>query len=238
MTKKVIALMAVVTIVFVCTFAACDKGTYTNPATGTKYDLVTDENGEKVLADDGELLVYATDENGKYVTNESGELETQKQAFIGQIEENGVVEDYAYYLTLPDGWKVTDESGVFENKSKSQTIEIDIVESTYEDYIEKCKEIYKILLNSEAGVTNCTWEDGISFVDGIDKGFVVTYELDDSVIASVVFVDSGNVYNITFTDEGDKNIEQAKADCIAVCQGLTFKPYTYYPDVTAKSSEE
>ncbi len=236
MTKKIIALMAVVTIIFVCTFAACDKATYTNPATGTKYELVTDENGEKVFSDDGELIVYSIDENGDKIKDENGEYVTQKQAFIGQIEENGVVEDYAYYLTLPKGWKTTDTFGTFERESKKQTIEIDIVEHTYEDYVEKCNQLYKDLLESKTEGTECTWEGGISVAGGTDDAYMMTCQSEDSTIVAITFARSGNVYNVRLVDDGNKNVEEARADCIAFCNNLNFKPYVYYPELTTEST--
>ena len=59
-----------------------------------------------------------TDADGKKVKDDNGEYETAVQGFIGQIEANGVVEDYAYYFTLPSGWKTVGNGGEFENKLK------------------------------------------------------------------------------------------------------------------------
>lgn len=236
MTKKIIALMAVVTVLFVCTFAACDKGTYTNPATGNKYELVTDENGEKVLAEDGELIVYALDENGEKTKDENGEYVTQKQAFIGQIEENGVIEDYAYYLTLPSGWKTTETFGTFVRESKKQTVEISIVEYTYEDYIEMGNQLYEELLKSKPEGTEYTWEGGISVAGGTENAYMMTSKAEESVMVGITFEGLGNVYNVRLVDEGNKNVEEAIDDCIALCNNLTFKPYSYYPELTSEAT--
>ena len=89
MSKKIIAVIAVVTIVFVSVFAACNKkdddGIYVEI---DDLNIVTDENGEKILADNGELLVYATDEDGDRIKNDKGEYETLAQQFQ-PIEDDG-----------------------------------------------------------------------------------------------------------------------------------------------------
>ena len=88
----------VAVIVTSIALTACKKHVYVDPSTSEEYILVTDENGKKVLSEDGELLVYATDENGKKIKDDNGEYVTQIQGFVGQLEEDGVIEDYAYYL--------------------------------------------------------------------------------------------------------------------------------------------
>ena len=161
MSKKIIAVIAVVTVVFVSVFAACnkkdDEGVY---AKNDKYNLVTDENGEKVLNSDGELLVYATDEDGDRIKNDKGEYETLAQPFE-PIEDDGVVEDYGYKFTLPKGWKSTNQVGQFENADKSQVFEIDVVEYTYKDYYKRNKDFYEQLKEAKPDV-QLTWEENVN----------------------------------------------------------------------------
>ncbi len=232
MNKKIIAALIALTVVFMCVFAACNDNTYENPASGEKYELVTDENGNKVLDENGELLVYETNENGKKVTNESGEYVTRVQGFIGQIEEGGVVEDYAYKLELPKGWKAEEGStGKFVNKQKSQQCSIDIVEYTYEDYYDFNKDMFNQLVGSD-DVTKIKWEDNVTDIRDANKACRFVLQTKDGIAVLYFFENSGNVYKVLFNSE---TIENAEADAIAFCKAIEFKPYTYFPDVTSKA---
>ena len=126
-------------------FTSCNKDVYVNPSTDSEYILVTDENGKKVLSEDGELVVYVTDVDGKKVKDDNGEYVTEIQGFVGQIEENGVIEDYAYYFTLPDGWKAVNDRGEFENKKTKSTLKIQILEETLDEAVAKIKKVYDAL---------------------------------------------------------------------------------------------
>ncbi|MBQ5883181.1 MAG: hypothetical protein IIW72_01480, partial [Clostridia bacterium] len=134
MKKRILILSMVLVIVLSVVFTACNKDVYINPVNNEKYILLTDENGGKVLSEDGELLVYVTDEHGKKVKDDNGEYLTEVHGFIGQIEQDGVVEDYAYYFTLPDGWKFVRDTGDFEKKSKKYSLKITIEDETFNDY--------------------------------------------------------------------------------------------------------
>lgn len=237
MNKKIIAVLAAATIVFVCVFAACGKNSYTNPQTGKKYEIVTDDDGKRVLNDDGELVVYATDDNGKYVTDENGEKVTQGQAFIGQIEvEDNVFEDYAYKLTLADGWKADkDTFGEFANKSKKQEVSVSIVESVYSDYYNKNLETYNTLKDGDIADVEVSWEDDLDLVKGAQNACRFIMQTDDVVRIMYLFENSSNVYKILFTsDTKDGAVEDSEA----FCKGFVFKPYTYYPDVTSATEAE
>ncbi len=227
MNKKIISILIVATIIFMCVFAACDKGTYTNPATGEKYKLVTDENGEKILNDDGELLVYVTDENGRRVKNENGEYETEVHGFIGQIEEDGVVEDYAYKLTLPKGWKTTDEKGVFENKSEEQKIVIDIKDMSYDDYKKIIKDIY---VSGKKQNIDVTLEEDLDFLDGAQKLCRLVVNNNGGMLVVLLFENSNNVYEIVLQPK--EPYDEAISDLTAFCENLEFKNFTYYEQTT------
>ena len=121
MSKKIIAVLLVATVVFMCAFAACGKneendGVYVK---NEELNFVTDESGNKVLDYDGRLIVYATDKDGEKVTNSKGEYETLAQEFQ-PIEDDGVVEDLGFMFEIPEGWKSTDTFGVFENEKAKQ----------------------------------------------------------------------------------------------------------------------
>lgn len=234
MSKKIIAALIALTVVFMCVFAACNDNTYKNPASGEKYELVTDEDGEKVLNDEGELLVYETDENGKKVTDENGENVTRVQGFVGQIEDGGVVEDYAYKLELPDGWKsVEDSYGKFVNKQKSQECSIDIVEYTYDDYYKLNKDMFNKLAGRDE-VVKIKWEDDVTDIRGAEKTCRFILQTEDGIAVLYFFENSGNIYKVLFNSE---TIESAEADALEFCKAIDFKPYTYYPELTTTEAK-
>lgn len=233
MSKKIIAVIAVVTIVFVSVFAACNKkdddGIYVEI---DDLNIVTDENGEKILADNGELLVYATDEDGDRIKNDKGEYETLAQQFQ-PIEDDGVIEDYGFKLALPEGWEATGDFGHFENKKKNQVVELTVVKYTYDDYYKLNKDFHD-QFKSKAPDLKISWEENVEL--GKDfKGvcrFTMTVEETTSVL--YFFENSGNTYKLLFNAQGSTT---AIADSEAFCKAMTFKPYTYYPDVTSATTE-
>lgn len=232
MSKKIIAILATVTILFVCVFAACEKkeSLYSS---NKDFDLVTDVNGEKVLGQDGELLVYVTDEKGKYVTDESGEKVTQGKQFE-PIKNGNLVEDYGFKITLPEGWDV-DESKVnaFVNKAEKEACEITVVKYFYDDYYDSNKDMFEQL--QENGIT-VTWEDGIDLGKAYEGACRFTMKTDDGMSVLYFFENSGNVYKVLFTGE-DVEEKAFIVDTVAFCKAMSFKSFTYYNDITAVSQE-
>lgn len=229
MSKKIIAVIAVVTIVFVSVFASCNKkdddGVY---AKNDDFNLVTNENGEKVLNDDGELLVYATDEDGDLIKNDKGEYETLAQQFQ-PIEDDGVIEDYGFKLTLPEGWKTTQQFGDFENAEKNQTAEVSIVKSTYEDYYKQSKAFYG-RLSDQALEADASWEEDIQLGEGFNKVCRLTLSNDEFASFTYFFENSNNVYFVLFDGPNSPTVI---AESEAFCKAITFKPHTYYPELTS-----
>lgn len=234
MTKKIIALMAVATIIFVCTFAACGKDDENNVYVDNKeYNFVTDENGDKVLSKDGELVVYATDDNGKYIKNSDGEYETLLQQFQ-PIEDDGVVEDYGYIFTLPEGWE-TDKTqvGSFVNKKNNGTATIDIVKYLYDDYYKLNLDTYE-KLKKELGEDAVTWEEDVDILPEAEKACRFTMKAEDAISVLVFFENSGNIYKILYTTT---NVDTAVYECDIFCKAITFKGFQYYNDITAVSDK-
>lgn len=227
MSKKLIAIITIATILFVFAFAACDK----KDSDSDDSLYVTDENGERVLADDGRFLVYETNADGEIVTDESGENVTEAQMFEPTLED-GVLEDYGFRLKIPEGWKVSkDENNVFVKKDK--TVEIRLVKKTYDDYIEYANKIYSILAD-EADV-KYTIEENANLVKGAEKVFRLIATFNGNDYITTVFLNNGNLYNVTLnTPEGEIDV----ADADAFLSNIEFKPYTYYPELTAESTEE
>ncbi len=224
MSKKLIAILTIATILFVCAFTACDN----NGSGDSLY--VTDENGERVLGDNGQFLVYETNADGEIVTDESGENVTEAQMFEPAME-GGVLEDYGFKLTIPKGWKQSkDEKNFFVKKDK--TVEIRLVKDVYDDYYQSTIDLYGPIF--EKGIKGYIEEDA-DFVKGAEKAFRLHVTIEETSYITTVFLNNGNLYNVTLSAPKDK-IDVADAE--AFLNGFEFKPYTYYPELTAESTEE
>lgn len=79
------------------------------------YEVVTDEEGNTVLNENGEIEIYVTDEDGKKVTDENGEIKTGAVPFPDQITD-GVFHETKYFkMVYPNGWTVGN-SGIATSK--------------------------------------------------------------------------------------------------------------------------
>ncbi len=239
MNKKIIAVLLVATILFMGAFAACNKTTDDDEQEEVIYvenkdiEFVTDENGEKVLDSDGRIIVYATDEDGKKIKDKDGEYVTQAQEFQ-PIEDDGVVEDLGFFFEIPDGWKTTKKFGVFTNKDESKTLEITIVKQFYEDYYNSTKEDYKEM--SGIKEFTATWEEDLDW--GTDYRGLCRFTLsagENGTIVMYFFENSRNLYKVRYIVKGDGSTAIAESE--EMLKAMSFKPYAYYTDITAKSTE-
>lgn len=234
MGKKSIALLIVVIMCCTLIFTACNKDKYVDPSTGGEYILVTDENGDKVLSEDGELIVYATDEAGKKIKDDDGNFVTEIHGFVGQMESNGVVEDYAYFFTLPKGWKTVNDRGEFENKGDKATLQIEILESTFADAKRELNRIYDVI--NEKSVKGSVKDLSKNEYDNLKVGskiYTLGLETEESVSVSIIFENNKNAYQFTYKTTSGISVEDAEKKVISIINDfIKFKPYTYYPDVT------
>ena len=233
MTKRIIALMAVATIVFVCTFAACGKDEINVYADNKDFDFVTDENGQKVLSDDGEFIVYVTDEKCKRVTDSNKEEQTMFEQFV-PLENDGVVENYGYIFTLPEGWKTdTADAGKFINKDKEAEASIGVVKYFYDDYYQLNKDTYETL-KKELGEDAVKWEEEVDILPEAEKTCRFIMEKDGAMSILVFFENSGNVYKILYNTT---SVDSGVYDCEIFCKAITFKAFQYYDDITAADKD-
>ena len=233
MSKKIIVALIVAILSFTAIFTACNKDNYTDPSSGDKYILVTDENGEKVLSPDGELLVYVTDEDGKKIKDKEGNFETEVHGFVGQIENNGVVEDYAYYFTLPSGWKAVNDRGEFENKSQKSNLQIEILDITFTDARAKINSVHKVLTEQSAeGGIDAIIKNSYDNEKVGGKVYTLCVKYNDNIDATIIFENNGNSYQLNFETTRDITVEEAEAEVIELINSLKFKPYAYYNDLT------
>lgn len=239
-TKKIIISIVSLTLVIFIVFSACGKATYTDPQTGKKYILVTDENGEKVRSEDGELLVYVTNKNHKIVKDENGVPQTEVHGFIGQIEdEKGIIEDYAYTVTLPEGWKSTDKKGYFENEKLEAKFSISIVEYTYDDYKLRLEDTYGTILgNTESGDETTVsydvkWTEDVEIPNSDTTGTLLTLSSSGYNLFFYIYENSGNTYKISVDGSTANGVTEETAK--ELLSSITYKPYTYYPDLVSSA---
>lgn len=234
MRKRVLILAMASVLLLSVVFTACNKDEYVNPVSGEEYILVTDENGKKVLSEDGELLVYVTNENGSKVKDDDGNFVTEVQGFIGQIENDGVVEDYAYYFTLPDGYKSVNDRGEFENKNKDVVLEIKIKEDTFNDYYIISRRFYdELIANNDVETANyeVDWQE--SDYSGLSsKLYIISLKTEQSLDQTMFFMQNDNLYVISLSNKSGMSIEDGKKELLNVFESIEFKPYTYYEDLS------
>ena len=233
MGKKSVALLIVVIMCCTLIFTACNKDKYTDPSTGGEFVLVTDENGGRVLSEDGELVVYATDENGKKIKDDDGNYVTEIHGFVGQIESDGVIEDYAYFFTLPNGWKAINDRGEFENKGDTATLQIEILEMTFSDVKRKIDRVYKVLdeKSVEGSVENLIKNEYDNIKVG-SKIYTLGVETAEELSVTIIFENNDNSYQFTYKTTSDISLEDAEKKVIVfIDEFIKFKPYTYYPDL-------
>ncbi len=242
MSKKIIAVLLVATILFMFAFAACNKTKQEDEEDETTkiyadvsdYNYVTDENGERVLSPEGEMLVYVTNEDGEKVTNKNGVPETLAQAFVPILEDDKA-EYYGYSITLPEGWSVDETmSGGFINEKKKQRVDITAINKTYDEYYEASKKMYESLAK-EPGAT-VTWDENFDL--GKDCAKVVRFTLKTETQMNVMyfFVNNDNLYKILFEAADPAT---AVADSEAICAAVSYKPYQYFDiEVTDEADVE
>lgn len=234
MRKRVLILAMASVLLLSVVFTACNNDEYVNPVSGEEYILVTDENGKKVLSEDGELLVYVTNENGSKVKDDDGNFVTEVQGFIGQIENDGVVEDYAYYFTLPEGYKAVNDRGEFQNKKKNIDLEIRIKEDTFNDYYNISRHVYETLIehkDGEAAGIETDWAE-FNYSELSSKAYIFSAKTEQSLNQSMFFLQNDNLYVISLANESDMLIEDGKKELLTIYDAIEFKPYTYYEDLS------
>ncbi len=255
MTKKLIISLLAIAIVVVCVFAACEgkdstsdnKGLFNKETTKEiyidedEYPFVTDENGEKVLNENGEFVVYSTLENGIIAKDENGEKVIARRPFEAYAGD-GFVEEYGYRFTFPEGWSATSETGRFENKKTGDELDVSVADKSYQDFYDSNYKTYKYIANEElsedAADLTVTWEEDLDFF-GEDCEGVVRFTLTSGKNATNVmyfFRNEGNIYKILFESKSDKATAIKESE--TVCKAITFKPYDYFEPVTDENGRE
>lgn len=241
MSKKIIAATIALTLVFVFTFAACkgnnpftqaESTTEANTVYGGFGDLyVTDENGNRVYAPDGQALVYATNADGTIVTNAEGVPETQRKPFE-PISEAGRVEYLGYSLILPEGWAITDESNRFTNETAGHYVVITPQNESYDSYYQTQKNTYDTI--AAEAPDSVSWTEDVSIGAGCIKVVRFTLKTETDMKVMYFFENSGNLYKVWFKSTSPDTILN---DSVAFCKAINYKPYQYFPEESTESAQ-
>lgn len=125
MEKRIIAVICVL-MLLISLFAACGKAPTIKLKEGVEYPLVTDEEGNTVVDENGDILVYVTDAHGKYVKDENGNRQTNAVTFPDAIVTDNKVETADYVLLVPEGWTADDAGKLVKDNTENAIISIDI----------------------------------------------------------------------------------------------------------------
>lgn len=113
MFKKVVCLLLIAVVVFICSSCSGNSEIYTDE-NGKEYIVVRDSENNIVINDNGKLQVYVLNENGKKQKADSGEYITDYIDFNGQVVEGSKVETAEMRFKLPANFTdIADYPGVF-----------------------------------------------------------------------------------------------------------------------------
>lgn len=127
--KNIIRIVAIVVVLAVLATVVVvsiknDRDIYVDKD-GVEHLLVTDAEGNTVLNNDGDMVVYATDLNGDVIENENGEFETAAIAFPDVVINDNTLETPYYKFSLSDAWELK-EDGEFVLKA-NENVAISVI---------------------------------------------------------------------------------------------------------------
>lgn len=114
MSKKYFALFLVFVIVL-SGFAACIKsnpGIVITGSDGKTRVLATNDNGETMTDDAGNLIIAVTDKNGKGARDKEGNYETQRVAPPDYYVLENFIESPKFSVPVPAGWEQSTTSNI------------------------------------------------------------------------------------------------------------------------------
>ena len=218
--------MIVATLLFVGIFAACNKTDKNEEAEkiyleGDEYPFLTDDDGNKLLDENGEFIVYQTDEDGKYKKDENGNRITMPQAFQAYSERNKI-EDYGYKILLPENWEIDKiNKGVFRNTVTEDKVSISVYDKSYQDAYELNYDTYEKLQQHDD--VTVSWEENVTDLGEQCEGVIrFTLKVEGGMNVLYIFRNHGNIYKILFES---KNPDTAISESIDICNAISYKLY-------------
>ena len=225
MQNKIIAVICVL-LLLVTLFAACGKKVIIEGKNGQEYIAVTDDEGNTVLNNAGDIIVYVTDENGKYVKDENGERQTNAVTFPDQVRGEHAIATPQYRLTMPDDWKMNGDGKFLRNNNENITFEIGGMvvlneTRTMSAYLQTQIDGMEYLKNNSEEFKNLTYE--------IKNAELTASQLPCTIIEMKNTDDSGNLTmeQTLYYIQWGENMVQASYLCMDASSIGGFDSYTY-----------
>lgn len=188
MRNKMAALLLVFTLIL-CLFAACGKdkvnGIAIVDSEGTTRVLATNDNGETMTDDAGNLIIV--------VTNADGKEETQRVAPPDYYVNGNIIETPKYTVTIPKGWEQSAGLGdvrLIHTSTKSELNLVTLKDKTLEDAIFSAEEVMDLMRN-EGG----TVETVQTTICGVEATQYSVSKADSGTVVFYIFEKNGTVYS-------------------------------------------
>ncbi len=154
MSKKIVAISLALVLIVTC-FVACGKENYRiEKINGQEYVLATNEDGEVITDESGNVIVHPTDASGKVMKNEDGVPYTNRVEAPDYVAKNKIETD-EYVFQIKEGWNFNRIANRYEKVDAGRNCvalvcEFEMPEGceTIEDYIEETKEKSKDFIDA------------------------------------------------------------------------------------------
>jgi len=213
MGKKTAAIVIIFALML-CFFAACKKDKVNGIAIvdneGKTRVLATDDNGETMTDDAGNLIVVVTGADGKEETN--------RVAPPDYYQTGRTIQTPKYTLTIPKGWEPGEGLGDVRLVHTSTNSELNLVtlkDKTLEDGLDSAEQVMDMLRN-EGG----TVETAQTTICGVEATQYSVSKTDEGTVIFYIFEKNATVYS--FYTVADK----AKRDSVgfeALINSIEFK---------------
>ncbi len=178
---------------------------------GIKHWLVKDKEGNTVLNEDGDIVVYALDEKGKRQKDKNGEYITGTIDFPQKLVKGNTFETPEYVLTMPEDWNLK-SNGIFTlKKNNNVQVKVDIfeleevtkIDSYIEDMLKNGDEFLNALKEKypklEQNVGECVITDKKLDCRTVEHKLAVEEGVTEYYVYSIYFVYGEKVYEISLT---------------------------------------
>lgn len=194
MEKKIIAIISVA-VLLASVFTACGKKKPMISVGDNEYPVATDSEGNTILNENGDVVIYVTDENGKYVKDDKGERETAAVTFPEMLVNDRTLETPYYRITMPEGWSIDSNGKITKDGNDKMHIKIynfgELEENeTLDTYFNKQVEMTK-------GFTEAFQTKYPDTSYNVAAGPITARQVDSRVLEFKVADNSGNVIGFT-----------------------------------------